>query len=75
MFGGVAILTFGCIAIAVFASVLRGRTVSLLPTALIALATVTAFSGLGTTIKNAITNLSGKSPTVSCFISNLGLKL
>jgi pilus assembly protein Flp/PilA len=31
--------------------------------ALIALATVTAFSGLGTTIKNAITNLSGKIPT------------
>lgn len=31
--------------------------------ALIALATVTAFSGLGTTIKSAITNLSGKIPT------------
>jgi len=38
LFGGVAILTFGCIALAVFASLLRGRTVSLLPTALIALA-------------------------------------
>ena len=31
--------------------------------ALIALATVTAFSGLGTTIKNAITNLGTKIPT------------
>jgi len=41
-FGGVAILTFGCIAIAVFASALRGRPVSFLPTALIALA-YTAF--------------------------------
>src|SRR5688500_20257498 len=38
LFGGVAILTFGCIALAVFANALRGRTVSLLPTALIALA-------------------------------------
>ena len=38
LFGGVAILTFGCIALAVFASLLRGRLVSLLPTALIALA-------------------------------------
>ncbi|HKV08794.1 MAG TPA: hypothetical protein VJ725_11685 [Thermoanaerobaculia bacterium] len=37
-FGGVAIFTFGCIAIVVFASVLRGRAVSLLPTALIAIA-------------------------------------
>ncbi len=37
LFGGVAILTFGCIALAVFANVLRGRPVSLLPTALIAL--------------------------------------
>ena len=37
-FGGVAIFTFGCVAIAVFASVLRGRPVSLLPTALIAIA-------------------------------------
>ena len=38
LFGGVAILTFGCIALAMFANRLRGRTVSLLPTALIALA-------------------------------------
>jgi len=38
LFGGVAILTFGCVALAVFASTLRGRTVSLLPTALIAVA-------------------------------------
>ena len=38
LFGGVAILTFGCIALAVFASRLRGRAVSLLPTALVALA-------------------------------------
>ncbi|HEX6861588.1 MAG TPA: hypothetical protein VF414_02170 [Thermoanaerobaculia bacterium] len=38
LFGGVAILTFGCIALAVFASRLRGRAVPLLPTALIALA-------------------------------------
>ncbi len=38
LFGGVAILTFGCIAIAIFANVLRGRVVSLVPTALIALA-------------------------------------
>ena len=30
--------------------------------ALIALATVTAFTGLGTTIKSAITNLTGKIP-------------
>jgi hypothetical protein len=38
LFGGVAILTFGCVALAVFANVLRGRTVSLLPTAIIAVA-------------------------------------
>ncbi|HVF68157.1 MAG TPA: hypothetical protein VM914_10860 [Pyrinomonadaceae bacterium] len=31
--------------------------------ALIALATVAAFGGLGTKIKDAITNLSGKIPT------------
>jgi len=37
-FGGIAIFTFGCIAIAVCASFLRGRAVSLLPTALIAIA-------------------------------------
>lgn len=37
LFGGVAILTFGCIALSVFANRLRGRTMSLLPTALIAL--------------------------------------
>lgn len=37
-FGGVAILTFGCIALALFTSVLRGRPVSLLPAALIAFA-------------------------------------
>src|SRR5690242_6314969 len=44
-FGGVAIITFGCIAIVVFASALRGRAVSLLPTTLIAIA-YTAF-GIG----------------------------
>ena len=33
--------------------------------ALVALATVTAFTGLGTTIKDAITNLSGKIPTTA----------
>lgn len=38
LFGGVAILTFGCIALAVFANAFRGRPVSLLPTAIIALA-------------------------------------
>lgn len=38
LFGGVAILTFGCIALAVFGSRLRGRAVSLLPTGIIALA-------------------------------------
>lgn len=38
LFGGVAILTFGCVALAVFASRLRGRPVSLLPTGIIALA-------------------------------------
>lgn len=38
LFGGVAILTFGCIALAVFGSRLRGRPVSLLPTGIIALA-------------------------------------
>lgn len=37
LFGGVAILTFGCIALAVFSNRLRGRTAPLLPTALIAL--------------------------------------
>jgi hypothetical protein len=39
-FGGVAIFTFGCIALAVFARALRGHPVSLVPTALIALAYV-----------------------------------
>ena len=38
LFGGVAILTFGCVALAVFASRLRGRAVSLLPTGIMALA-------------------------------------
>ena len=38
LFGGVAILTFGCVALAVFASRLRGRMVSLLPTGIMALA-------------------------------------
>ena len=38
LFGGVAILTFGCIALAVFANAFRGRAVSLLPTGIIALA-------------------------------------
>lgn len=38
LFGGVAILTFGCIALSVFANRLRGRAVSLLPTGLVALA-------------------------------------
>ena len=38
LFGGVAILTFGCVALAVFAIRLRGNTVSLLPTGIIALA-------------------------------------
>lgn len=38
LFGGVAILTFGVVALAVFANAFRGRTVSLLPTGIIALA-------------------------------------
>ena len=38
LFGGVAILTFGCVALAVFMNRLRGRAVSLLPTGIIALA-------------------------------------
>jgi hypothetical protein len=38
LFGGVAILTFGCVALAVFASILRGRALSRLPTLLIAVA-------------------------------------
>ena len=38
LFGGVAILTFGCIALTVFANAFRGRAVSLLPTGIIALA-------------------------------------
>ena len=38
LFGGVAILTFGCVALAVFSNRLRGRAVSLVPTGLIALA-------------------------------------
>lgn len=38
LFGGVAILTFGCIALAVFAARLRGGAASLLPTGIIALA-------------------------------------
>jgi pilus assembly protein Flp/PilA len=33
--------------------------------ALVALATVTAFTGLGTTIKDAITNLGTKIPTTA----------
>ena len=33
--------------------------------ALVALATVTAFTGLGTTIKTAITNLGSKIPTTA----------
>lgn len=38
LFGGVAILTFGCVALAVFGSALRGGVVSRLPTLLIAVA-------------------------------------
>ena len=38
LFGGVAILTFGCVALAVFGSRLSGRAISLLPTGIIALA-------------------------------------
>jgi hypothetical protein len=38
LFGGVAILTFGCVALAVFGNAFRGAAVSRLPTLLIALA-------------------------------------
>lgn len=38
LFGGVAILTFGCVAIAVFANAFRGRAVSLLSTGIIGVA-------------------------------------
>jgi len=38
LFGGVAILTFGCVALAVFGKAFRGGAVSRLPTLLIAVA-------------------------------------